>query len=318
LAAFITALYISLVAGAGALVGTREEPNVAALSLLATAIIAVAFQPVRERLQRLANRLVFGQRATPYEVLAQFSRRTAAALSIDDVLPRMAEAASYGVGAARSRVRVYIPGGPDNAIAWPADALNLTFDTVVPVQNQGQLVGEIAVAKPGGESLSATELALLTDLAAQAGPALGNVRLAQQLRTQADELRASRQRIVSAQDAERRRIERDLHDGAQQHLVAMAINLRMLEETLRSEPLQAEALLAEVRAEVGEALQTLRDLAHGIYPPALAEHGVVAAVEAHVTRLRPVPELSSDPSTRGRRYSLAVEAVKTFSRAICA
>jgi GAF domain-containing protein len=81
------------------------------------------------------------------------------------------------------------------------------------VHHQGALVGEIAVSKPAGEPLTSTEQALLADLAAQAGPALGNVRLAADLRVQADELRASRQRIVAAQDQERRRIERDLHGG---------------------------------------------------------------------------------------------------------
>jgi hypothetical protein len=88
LAVLITAVYVALVVGAGALVGTRDEPNLG-MSVLATAIVAVAFQPARERVQRLANQLVYGHRLSPYEVLSEFSRRMAGALSVDDVLPHL-------------------------------------------------------------------------------------------------------------------------------------------------------------------------------------------------------------------------------------
>ena len=103
LAASIGLVYVGVVAGVGAMLGTRGEPNLV-LSLVATAAVALAFQPLRERLQRLANRLVYGQRATPYAVLAGFSHRIGSALSLDEVLPQMAEAVGHGVGAMRSRV----------------------------------------------------------------------------------------------------------------------------------------------------------------------------------------------------------------------
>lgn len=96
--------------GVGTVVSSGGEADLW-LALVATVVVALAFQPARERAQRLANRLVYGQRATPYEVLADLSRRMAGALSVDEVVPRMAEAAARGVGAARSRVRVYVPGG---------------------------------------------------------------------------------------------------------------------------------------------------------------------------------------------------------------
>jgi len=92
----------------------------------------------------------------------------------------------------------------------------------------------------------------------------------------------------------------------------MAINLQLAHEMIRREPAQAEELVDDVRAELGEALQTLRDLARGIYPPALAEHGIVSAVEAHLIRLRPVPTLESNPATLGLRYSPQVEAAAFF------
>jgi signal transduction histidine kinase len=318
LAVGITLVYTGVVAGVGSLVGSLGDQDPATgpaealvLSLVAT-VVAVAFQPLRERLQRLANRLVYGHRLSPYEVLADFSRRMTGALSVDAVLPRLAEATAIGVGATRTRVRVYVPGGRDQAVAWPAEALAGHFERTTPVHHQGALVGEIAVSKPPGEPLTATEQALLADLAAQAGPALGNVRLAADLRVQADELRASRQRIVAAQDQERRRIERDLHDGAQQHLVAMAVNLQIAQELIRTDPGEAEALVSEVRAEVAEALGTLRDLARGIYPPALAEHGLAAALEAHIVKTFPAVRLESGTGAADQRCTPEVEAAAYF------
>jgi len=135
LALVITLAYVAVVVGVGTLVGTRGEPNLV-LSLLATAGVAVAFQPLRERLQRGANRLVYGEQASPYEVLSRFARRIADALSVDEVLPRTAEAAARGVGAARGRVRVLVPGGVDRVATWPDDAFDASFDTHVLVQFQ--------------------------------------------------------------------------------------------------------------------------------------------------------------------------------------
>jgi signal transduction histidine kinase len=319
LAVGITVVYAGVVVGVGSLVGAlgRHDPatgttETLTLSLVATAVVAVAFQPLRERVQRVANRLVYGRRLSPYEVLADFSRRMAGALSVDAVLPRLAQATAIGIGATRTRVRVYVPGGRDQAIAWPANALAEQFERTTPVHHQGALVGEIAVSKPSGEPLTAIEHALLDDLAAQAGPALGNVRLAADLRVQAEELRKSRQRIVAAQDQERRRIERDLHDGAQQHLVAMAVNLQIVEDLLGTDPDEAASLLSEVRGEVSEALGTLRNLARGIYPPALAEHGLGAALEAHLVKTFPAVRLESDTAAVDLRSTPEVEAAGYF------
>ena len=103
LAAFITAVYVGIVVGVGTLVGSGGRPNLA-LSIVATAVVAVAFQPVRERLQKIANRLVYGKRATPYEVLSQFSERVAESYAASDVLPRMARVLAEGTGAARADV----------------------------------------------------------------------------------------------------------------------------------------------------------------------------------------------------------------------
>jgi signal transduction histidine kinase len=290
LAAFLTFVYVAIAVGIGAAVGSGGEPNLF-LSILATAVIAVAFQPVRARLQRVANRLVYGQRATPYEVMAGFSERMAGSLSVEEVLPRMAEAAARGVGAARSRVRLFLPGGEVRSMSWPTGGDETSFDRTLAVTHQGEDVGEISVAKPPGEGLTPAEERLLDDLASQAGLALRNVRLTMELQArleeisaQAEELRASRQRIVAAQDAAARRLERNIHDGAQQQLVSLAVRLSLAESLLDQDPARTRELLAELKAQATDALETLRDLARGIYPPLLADQGLGPALVAQARK----------------------------------
>lgn len=127
-----------------------------------------------------------------------------------------------------------------------------------------------------------------------------------------EELRASRQRIVAAQDAERRRIERDLHDGAQQHLVAISVNLRVVQELIEADVAAARELLVEVQGQATEALATMRDLARGIYPPALADRGIAAALEAHLAKSRLRSTLEVDPVVADGRFAPAAEAAVYF------
>ena len=238
---------------------------------------------------------------------------------MDEVLPRMAEAAARGVGGLRGRVRVYVPGGRDQVVAWPAESLVSSFDESLLVLHQGTPVGEISVSKLPGESLTAVEAALLADLAAQAGPALSNVRLTvelhgrlTQLATQAEELRASRQRIVAAQDAERRRLERDIHDGAQQHLVAIAVNARLARQILETAPLRTGTLLDEISAQTDDALETLRDLARGIFPAVLADRGLLPALRAHAAKSVSLVQLIADASVTRARFDPRVETAVYF------
>ena len=288
LAAFITAVYVAIVVGVGTLVGSGGQPNLV-LSIVATAVVAVAFQPVRERLQKVANRLVYGKRATPYEVLSQFSERVAESYAADgDVLPRMARVLADGTGAARADVWLRAGNILRQAASWPVDSTAaeparvvgdslpemLDTDRAVEVRHQGELLGALTVTKRKGESLTPVEEKLLTDLAGQAGLVLKNVGLTAELLARLEDLRASRQRLVAAQDEERRRLERNLHDGAQQNLVALKVKLGLAEMFAEKDPARAKATLAELKADTDEALETLRDLARGIYPPLLADKGL--------------------------------------------
>jgi signal transduction histidine kinase len=280
---------VAVVVGAGALVWSQGN---VALSVAATAIIAVAFQPVRERARRFANRLVYGKRATPYEVLSEFAGRVGGAYSSEDVLPRMARILAEGTGANRAEVWLRVGSELRRAAAWPSSSgdgsssLHLEgeglpaipgADRAHEVRHRGELLGALAVTKPPSEPLTPAEDRLVEDIASQAGLVLRNVRLIA-------ELRESRQRIVAAQDSERRRIERNIHDGAQQQLVALAVKLRLARQLMSTDGARAEALMAALEGEASAALEDLRDLARGIYPPLLADQGLLAALRAQARR----------------------------------
>jgi signal transduction histidine kinase len=298
LAVFITAVYAALVVGVGTLAGDRRSPLLAAL---AAAVVALAFQPVRQWAGRLANRVVYGRRATPYQVLSDFARRIGGAYADEDVLPQMAQIVAAGTGAERvvvwlrvdDELRPEVSDGRLRPEAWPADSPGMAplpvdgqampplpdADMSVPVVHQGELLGAISVKMPKDEPLRPAGEQLVADVASQAGLVLSNVGLI-------EDLRASRQRLVAAQDETRRRLERNIHDGAQQDLVALAIKLRLVETAVNEEP--AKLMLSELQADAAGALANLRDLARGIYPPLLADLGLVAALNAQASK-SPVP-----------------------------
>jgi signal transduction histidine kinase len=165
------------------------------------------------------------------------------------------------------------------------------------------------VTKRTGESLTPVEEKLLTDLAAQAGLVLKNVGLTAELLLRLEELRASRQRLVAAQDEERRRLERNLHDGAQQNLVALKVKLGLAEMLAEKDPEKAKTVLAELKNDADEALETLRDLARGIYPPLLADKGLTAALESQARKATVPVTVEADGIGR---YPQDIEAAVYF------
>jgi len=224
----------------------------------------------------------------------------------------LAEAAAKGVGGVRSRVRLFLSGGNEHCYVWPPDSLeDAEFDRTVTVLHQGEEVGDISVAKADGETITDDEQRLLEDLASQAALALRNLRLAGELEERLEELQASRQRIVTAQDQERRRIERDIHDGAQQQLVALAINLGLAKVLVDEDPREAERLLDQLKADARDALETLRDLARGLFPPLLVDSGLAAALRSHIEKMGMDAEIRADPLAT-TRFDTRVEAAVYF------
>ncbi len=287
LAAFITAVYVAIVVGIGAALGRgTSKPNLA-LSIIATAVVAVAFQPVRERVQKFANRLVYGKRATPYEVLSEFSARVATAAAAEEQLPRMARTLAEGTGA--SSTTVWLGDGVEvrPAASWPEDGALMSPEEStlsLPVFHQGEQLGAISLLKPPGERLTPAEERLARDLASQAGLVLHNVRLTEELRARVEELRTSRRRLVAAQDAARRKLERNIHDGAQQQLVALSVKTNLARQLAVRDAGKAVSLVAALREEAGRALQELDELAGGLTPTALSELGLVEALGAQAGR----------------------------------
>jgi signal transduction histidine kinase len=311
LALFITLVYAGVVGGVGTLVGSRVNTE---LSFAAATILAIAFQPARDRARRLADRLVYGKRASPYEVLTEFSSHVGESYATDDVLPRMARILGEGTGASRARVWLRVGAELRAEASWPAgsepETLPVNGDDLpvfeaghaFEVRNQGELLGALSVEMPASDPMNPANAKLVSDLASQAGLVLKNVRLI-------EELRASRQRLVAAQDEERRKIERNLHDGAQQQLVALAIKVRLAKSIGTKDPARAGELLDDVERQAAEALEELRDLARGVYPPLLADQGLVAALRAQARRAVLPVEIDSDGIGR---YPQEVEAAAYF------
>jgi signal transduction histidine kinase len=322
LAAFITAVYTLVVAGAGAVAGAGGRPSLC-LSIVATAVVAVAFQPVRERAQRLANRLVYGERATPYQALAQLSERVADTYASEELLPTMARIVAEATGAVRTDVWLRSGDVLRDGAWWPAGAeprltISLTDgslpaesgpERIAPVMHDGELLGGLSITKKRGDAFTPTEDKLVGNLATQAGLVLRNAGLTEQLMARLAELRASRERLVTTQDRERRRLERDLRNGAQRDLAGLAGKLGQAARALDHDEARAKALLNEVTAELAAALASLRELARGIYPALLADMGIAAALDAQA-RKAPIP-VSIEADAIGR-YPQEIEAAVYF------
>jgi signal transduction histidine kinase len=295
LAVFITAVYAAVVGAASAL--NRSTVG----SFAAAATLAVLFAPARDRARKLADRLVYGKRATPYEVLADFSGRVGEAYAAEDVLERMAAVLADGTGADAATVWLKLAGRNQPAATSPAGR-GAASGTMIPVIHQGEELGALSVAMPAADPMDPTKQKLIEDLAAQAGLVLRNVRLI-------EELRASRQRLVAAQDEERRKLERNLHDGAQQQLVALAVQLKLAEQLAGTNTNQERELLARLGAQASAALEDLRDLARGIYPPLLADKGLAAALETQARRAAVPTTVEADGVGR---YAQEIESAVYF------
>lgn len=309
LAALITAFYIGVVAGIGSLLAVGSASRLL-LAVVATAAVAAAFQPLRARLERAANRLVYGRRAVPYEMLAEFTTRLDGSQNPAEMLPIMARMLAQGTGCDGATVWLRengreVPAGsyPEQKLVTPEAATRSVL-----VRHTGNPLGRLAVFRHSGQPLTPTEARLMDGLALQAGLVLHSSGLQDELQRRVAELRESRHRLVSAQDEVRRRLERDLHDGAQQNLISLRMKLGLAAGVAREKPNELEPLLNEMQNEVGEALDSLRSLARGVYPPLLEAEGLRAALRA---RARQIP-LAVDVVCGDERYPRELEGAVYF------
>ncbi len=318
LAAFIGGVYIAIVVGVGELLGGDTSFG---LSIVASVLVAMAFQPMRRRVERWANRLVYGERATPHEVLVRFSRRSAE-LSDEELLDRVPKLIADGTGAASATLWTRTDDGFRVAASWPDDAAVRHLETAevfvdpeanhsLPVFHDGELLGGLSLVKPGGETVTPVEQALLLDLASGLGLALRNASLTAALRSQVTELEASRERVLAASDEARRTLEHDLDSGPQQQLVALKVMLgpiRLLAERAGAE--KTAGLVRALEEDTGGAIEAVRDFAGGIYPPLLEAEGLTAAI-VQQTRAAALPVHVEDHTVR--RYPRDIEAAVYFS-----
>jgi signal transduction histidine kinase len=338
LASYVLAIYLLVVLGGGALLHAR--PPSLPLAVVATAVVAVTFEPVRGVLRRRVL-------TSPYELLADFTTQVSAAVVTQDVAARMARLLADGTSARRVEVWSVRDGSAGEqrlAARWPGGTEPI--DPSGPgvcchdVVHDGVLLGRIvrdtgagAQHPDSGGDLNPVEQRLLDDLLGSAGLALRTLALTaglqqriSQTSARAAEVQASRKRIVTTADAARQRLERDIHDGAQQHLVALAVNLSLAATLAGRDPTRAADLIDDLRLAVQAALSTLDDLSRGIYPRPLTESGLVAALRA-AAATSPVPvevsvevsieesiEESNDDSDGSRwRPPADVEAAAYFS-----
>ncbi|TMF93250.1 MAG: sensor histidine kinase [Chloroflexi bacterium] len=314
LALFVTGCYAVVVAGVGSVLGRRVGLD-PLLSMITIALLAVLLLPVRSRLQAIANTAVYGKRARPYDVLSDFAGSIGRAEQAGVLLPRMAQLLREGTGASSTEVWVQVgdrlrlaasepavdASGPEPASIEEVAQLHGGNADLEPVFHDGELLGVLVVVKARGEELTAVERRLFHDLASQAGLVLGRFRLVQ-------ELRESRSRLVAAQDLERRRIERNLHDGAQQRFVNALLALGMAEAGDGPRGDRREQI-QEASREVQAGLSELRSLARGLQPPLLTEAGLAPAARALADR-------TSIPTTvvaeAERRHPEGIESTAYF------
>jgi signal transduction histidine kinase len=243
-------------------------------------------------------------------VLADFTTRLDGRENSLQLLPVMARMLAQGTGSDAATVWLHENGREVAASSFPEhqDVAPEAATRSVVLQHAGANLGTLTVVRRSGEALSPTEERLMDGLASQAGLVLHSAGLQDELSRRMIELRQSRHRLVTAQDEARRRLERDLHDGAQQNLVSLRMKLGLAASVAREKPDSLEPLLQEMQSELGDALDSLRNLARGVYPPLLEAEGLKAALRA---RARQVP-ISIDVQCGPERYPRELEGAFYF------
>jgi signal transduction histidine kinase len=311
------------VLGAGAAVAT------------ATLVVAVALGPLYVRAERVVDRLLYGTRPAPYRVLADIAALSHSTLSPTSGvgasaapdLARVAEAVALGLGAGVCRLTVRRRGLRDRTYEWTdrAGGFGSRYETgddllEMPIRHGNELVGTLAVDRQAVSGLHAQRDHLLADIADGLGVVLeasrSGIELERQLRAalaHAEEIAVSRRRTVAEMDSERRRIERDLHDGAQHHLVSLRLTLGLVEHQVATGELdQAREWLAKLTEQLTAAEAVLAATADGVSSLVLAEQGLVAALRTELAAAHPPVGFDDGGLAAGRRFPPEVEAAVWF------
>jgi signal transduction histidine kinase len=273
----ILALYGLLVGALGVLFQARGNML---LSLLATGLAAILFQPLRQRLQRSINRLMYGERDEPYAVLSRLGRRLESSLSPEAIIPTVVETIAQVLKLPYVAIALIKSGDLEVAASYGL-AVNNTIQ--LPLVYQGEMLGRLVLAtRAPNESFTVAEQRLLEDIAHHIGVAAHAVRLTRDLRHLAADLQRSRERLVTAQEEERRRLRRDLHDGLGPVLASQGLKLAALQQLVNRDPAVASALIEDLIAQNEGVVAEIRRLVYDLRPPALDQLGLVEAVRDQV------------------------------------
>jgi signal transduction histidine kinase len=237
-------------------------------ALIATGVVAIAFQPLRSILQSMVDRMMYGDRKDPYAAVTELGRKLDAAYSPETILPTIVETVSRSLKVPYAAIELQRNGSFEIA-ASTGEATASRFE--LPLMHQGTSIGRLVVSEQRGDGLSRSDRSLLDDLARQAGVAAHAVQLT-------EDLRRSREQLLATREEERRRIRRDLHDGLGPELAGIAMGLGAASNNLRTDPETAQKQLTKLEAQVKEATRVVRDLVEGLRPPALDEFGLVGAI----------------------------------------
>ena len=286
LTACVVGIYAIVVGTLGYLL--QEARGNFLVTLLAAGFVAVLFAPLRDRLQRGVNRLMYGERDDPYGVLTRLGRRLEAAIEPGAVLPTVVETVA---GALRLPYAAIAMRREDGFEVAAAHGSPTGEEIAVPLNYAGETVGQLLLSpRAPGEEFTQADRRLLEDLARQAEVAVHAVGLTA-------DLQRSRERLVSAREEERRRLRRDLHDGLGPTLATLSLGLDVALKMLANDPREAEALLRELKSQTQGAVVDIRRLVYGLRPPALDDLGLVPAIREQASKHG---RLADDPATFGR------------------
>ncbi len=307
--AVIAIVYVVVAAVFGIAVGQRVPLS---LAVLLAIVATLFFQPARRRLERLADRLVFGPRLSGYELISQLGVRLQSMVAAEDVAGSVAGAVQAGLGASWVRVTLNRPEPTPIAIAGTAPAGTAGMELSAPLVQGDRVVGVIECGPKVEGRYAAADQELLNTLGRQAALAIRNSQLSAELSGHLEELAASRARLVQAEEVGRRRLERDLHDGVQQELVGVLARLGLARNQLRRDRDLAETTLRDAQIDAQRALEGLQELARGIHPAILTDRGLIEAVEERATRMTVPVEVHVNELGQGARFPLELEGAAYF------
>jgi signal transduction histidine kinase len=311
----IVGIYVAIAGALGIYAGQRLPLGATVLVIIVATLL---FQPARGRLERLADRIAYGRRASAYEVLRDFGASIERTAGLNVIGPQLAEAARSGLGASWIQVLVDADGDKRALLAVAGEPRGEPV-LWAPLVLSDKELGRIECGPKSEGTYKQRDEEVLATLGRQAALAIQNAGLAAELARrlevldqQAHELSASRTRLVHAQEDERRRIERDLHDGVQQQLISILASVGLARKRIGNEEPGAEQGLEETQAQILSTIREVRELARGIHPAALADGGLVRALEERVRRLPIEVEVDADERCRTDRFSAEVEGAAYF------